>query len=83
MRRDRVCALGSANSAALLSEPEKGGHADFHSAQLAIISIKLVSCVHTHSRNAGAFAQGGRGITCLAASTQADNFYGEVPGPGP
>ena len=36
------------------------------------------SVVHTHSRNAVAFAQAGRGIPCLG-STHADYFYGEVP----
>ena len=34
--------------------------------------------VHTHSRNAVAFAQAGRGIPCLG-TTHADYFYGEVP----
>ena len=36
------------------------------------------SVVHTHSRNAVAFAQAGRGIPCLG-TTHADYFYGEVP----
>jgi len=36
------------------------------------------SIVHTHSRNAVAFAQAGRGIPCLG-TTHADTFYGEVP----
>ena len=36
------------------------------------------SIVHTHSRNAVAFAQAGRGIPCLG-TTHADYFYGEVP----
>ena len=36
------------------------------------------SIVHTHSRNAGAFAQAGRGIPCFG-TTHADYFYGEVP----
>lgn len=36
------------------------------------------SIVHTHSRNAVAFAQAGRGIPCLG-TTHADSFYGEVP----
>jgi len=34
--------------------------------------------VHTHSREAVAFAQAGRGIPCLG-TTHADYFYGEVP----
>jgi L-ribulose-5-phosphate 4-epimerase len=34
--------------------------------------------VHTHSRNAVAFAQAGRGIPCLG-TTHADYVYGEVP----
>ena len=34
--------------------------------------------VHTHSRNAVAFAQAGQGIPCLG-TTHADYFYGEVP----
>jgi len=34
--------------------------------------------VHTHSRNATAFAQAGRGIPCMG-TTHADYFYGEVP----
>ena len=34
--------------------------------------------VHTHSRNATAFAQAGRGIPCLG-TTHCDYFYGEVP----
>jgi L-ribulose-5-phosphate 4-epimerase len=36
------------------------------------------SVVHTHSRNAVAFAQAGMGIPCLG-TTHADYFYGEVP----
>lgn len=36
------------------------------------------SIVHTHSRNAVAFAQAGIGIPCLG-TTHADYFYGEVP----
>ena len=36
------------------------------------------SVVHTHSRNAVAFAQAGRAIPCLG-TTHADYFYGEVP----
>jgi L-ribulose-5-phosphate 4-epimerase len=36
------------------------------------------SIVHTHSRNAVAFAQAGREIPCLG-TTHADYFYGEVP----
>jgi len=36
------------------------------------------SVVHTHSRNAVAFAQAGRDIPCLG-TTHADYFYGSVP----
>ena len=36
------------------------------------------SVVHTHSRNAVAFAQAGRGIPCLG-TTHADFFCGEIP----
>ena len=36
------------------------------------------SVVHTHSRNATAFAQAGRSIPCLG-TTHSDYFYGEVP----
>jgi L-ribulose-5-phosphate 4-epimerase len=36
------------------------------------------SVVHTHSRNAVAFAQAGREIPCLG-TTHADYFYGTVP----
>jgi L-ribulose-5-phosphate 4-epimerase len=36
------------------------------------------SIVHTHSRNAVAFAQAGKGIPCFG-TTHADYFYGEVP----
>lgn len=36
------------------------------------------SVVHTHSRNATAFAQAGRGIPCFG-TTHADYFHGEVP----
>ena len=36
------------------------------------------SVVHTHSRNAVAFAQAGRAIPCLG-TTHCDYFYGEVP----
>ena len=36
------------------------------------------SVVHTHSRNAVAFAQAGRPIPCFG-TTHADYFYGEVP----
>src|SRR5271157_307937 len=36
------------------------------------------SIVHTHSRNAVAFAQAGMSIPCLG-TTHADYFYGEVP----
>lgn len=36
------------------------------------------SIVHTHSRNAVAFAQAGQAIPCLG-TTHADYFYGEVP----
>ncbi|MEA3187060.1 MAG: L-ribulose-5-phosphate 4-epimerase [Chthoniobacter sp.] len=42
----------------------------------AFTGIRAV--VHTHSRNAVAFAQAGRGIPCLG-TTHADYFYGEVP----
>ncbi len=43
---------------------------------LAFASIRAV--VHTHSRNAVAFAQAGRAIPCLG-TTHADYFRGEVP----
>jgi L-ribulose-5-phosphate 4-epimerase len=43
---------------------------------LAFPEIRAV--VHTHSREAVAFAQAGRGIPCLG-TTHADYFYGEVP----
>lgn len=43
---------------------------------IAFESIRAV--VHTHSRNAVAFAQAGRGIPCMG-TTHADYFYGEVP----
>ncbi|MBE2205210.1 MAG: L-ribulose-5-phosphate 4-epimerase [Chthoniobacterales bacterium] len=43
---------------------------------LAFPDIRAV--VHTHSRNAVAFAQAGRPIPCLG-TTHADYFYGEVP----
>ena len=36
------------------------------------------SIVHTHSRNAVAFAQAGRGIPCLG-TTHADYFHGPIP----
>jgi L-ribulose-5-phosphate 4-epimerase len=36
------------------------------------------SIVHTHSRNAVAFAQAGLGIPCVG-TTHADYFYGEIP----
>lgn len=36
------------------------------------------SVVHTHSRNATAFAQAGKSIPCFG-TTHADYFYGEVP----
>ena len=36
------------------------------------------SVVHTHSRNATAFAQAGMAIPCFG-TTHADYFYGEVP----
>jgi L-ribulose-5-phosphate 4-epimerase len=42
----------------------------------AFLSIR--SIVHTHSRNASAFAQAGVGIPCYG-TTHADYFYGEVP----
>ena len=38
----------------------------------------VCSIVHTHSRNATAWAQAGRGIPCLG-TTHADYFYGEIP----
>lgn len=43
---------------------------------------KIRSVVHTHSRNAVAFAQAGRAIPCLG-TTHADYFYGEVPATRP
>jgi L-ribulose-5-phosphate 4-epimerase len=43
---------------------------------LAFPEVRAV--VHTHSREAVAFAQAGRGIPCLG-TTHADYFYGEVP----
>lgn len=39
---------------------------------------EIRSVVHTHSRNATAFAQAGRSIPCFG-TTHADYFYGEVP----
>jgi L-ribulose-5-phosphate 4-epimerase len=42
----------------------------------AFANIRAV--VHTHSRNAVAFAQAGLGIPCLG-TTHADYFHGEVP----
>src|SRR5215471_9718683 len=42
----------------------------------AFTSIRAI--VHTHSRNAVAFAQAGREIPCLG-TTHADYFYGSVP----
>ncbi|XHR27886.1 MAG: L-ribulose-5-phosphate 4-epimerase [Chthoniobacteraceae bacterium] len=42
----------------------------------AFTGIRAV--VHTHSRNATAFAQAGRGIPCMG-TTHSDYFYGEVP----
>jgi len=39
---------------------------------------EIRSVVHTHSREATAFAQAGRGIPCFG-TTHADYFYGEVP----
>jgi L-ribulose-5-phosphate 4-epimerase len=39
---------------------------------------RIRSVVHTHSRNAVAFAQAGAPIPCLG-TTHADYFYGEVP----
>lgn len=38
----------------------------------------IKSVVHTHSRNATAYAQAGRSIPCMG-TTHADYFYGEVP----
>jgi L-ribulose-5-phosphate 4-epimerase len=46
--------------------------------QLFQAFTEIRSVVHTHSRNAVAFAQAGRGIPCLG-TTHADYFYGEVP----
>jgi L-ribulose-5-phosphate 4-epimerase len=43
---------------------------------LAFPEIRAI--VHTHSREAVAFAQAGRAIPCLG-TTHADFFYGEVP----
>lgn len=43
---------------------------------LAFAGIRSV--VHTHSRNAVAFAQAGRDLPCLG-TTHADHFYGPVP----
>lgn len=43
---------------------------------MAFSSIRSV--VHTHSRNAVAFAQAGKPIPCLG-TTHADYFHGEVP----
>jgi L-ribulose-5-phosphate 4-epimerase len=40
--------------------------------------LQIRSVVHTHSRNAAAFAQAGMGIPCLG-TTHADYFHGEVP----
>jgi L-ribulose-5-phosphate 4-epimerase len=40
--------------------------------------VGIRSIVHSHSRNAVAFAQAGRGIPCLG-TTHADYFYGDVP----
>ncbi len=42
----------------------------------AFTAIRAI--VHTHSRNAVAFAQAGREIPCLG-TTHADHFYGSVP----
>ena len=39
---------------------------------------RVSAVVHTHSRNAVAFAQAGRAIPCLG-TTHADYFFGEVP----
>jgi L-ribulose-5-phosphate 4-epimerase len=39
---------------------------------------EIRSVVHTHSREAVAWAQAGRGIPCFG-TTHADYFYGEVP----
>jgi L-ribulose-5-phosphate 4-epimerase len=39
---------------------------------------QVFSVVHTHSRNATAWAQAGLGIPCLG-TTHADYFFGEVP----
>jgi len=45
---------------------------------LAFAECGVRSIVHTHSRNAVAFAQAGREIPCLG-TTHADHFYGSVP----
>jgi len=42
----------------------------------AFTGIRAV--VHTHSRNATAFAQAGRAVPCMG-TTHSDYFYGEVP----
>jgi len=39
---EQTCALGSAISAAVLAGPEKGGHADFSTAQKAMTSLKPI-----------------------------------------
>lgn len=44
----------------------------------AFASGGVRAVVHTHSRNAVAWAQAGRGIPCFG-TTHADYFYGEVP----
>ena len=46
--------------------------------QAFVESGSVRAVVHTHSRNAVAFAQAGRAIPCLG-TTHADYFYGEVP----
>jgi L-ribulose-5-phosphate 4-epimerase len=47
--------------------------------QLAVTDITIVDfVVHTHSRNAVAFAQAGLAIPCVG-TTHADYFQGEVP----
>ena len=38
----QACALGAAVSAAVLAGPEKGGHADFPTAQRAMTSVKPI-----------------------------------------
>ena len=39
---------------------------------------KINSIIHTHSKNATAFAQAKKSIRCIG-TTHADNFYGDIP----